>query len=413
MRPSEARAPKVPLGVTVVAPQSLDLSQLFEERVLKPFADPAIAFAAALSQSIMLSSHFRQHTDAIAFAYWARSSRLKQLKKEFYNIENTGLLVARGTAFHIAPANVDTIFLYSLMISLLGGNKNIVRISSRNTAQMDALVGLLDSLLNNPAHSAMRTRLAIIRYEHNPTITQYFSNFCDLRVVWGGDATVNAIREISLPPRAVEVCFPDKVSIAVFDVRTYLNWTAKADFAKAFRNDSYWFGQMACSSPRAIIWLGSVEDAREAAAIFWAKLDVELKKATPELSAMDYLNKLLAEQSFMVQLNGSIYQTADNQSTVVDIKSIADIPFDEHCGGGLFLQTRISELVELAPYLSRRYQTVLSLGIEKEAWQNFISTEQPAGIDRIVPVGMALSFNTVWDGMSLFRSFTREITIQP
>jgi Acyl-CoA reductase (LuxC) len=402
-----------PDGVTVVAPRSLQLAQLFEERTLKPFSEPAMAFASALSHAIMVSPHFRQHTDAIAFAYWARASRLKQLKKEFYGLENTGLLMARGMAFHIAPANVDTIFLYSLMISLLGGNKNIVRISSRNTAQMDALVALLDNLLCDPVHSAMKTRLAIVRYEHSPMITQFFSEHCDLRVVWGGDATVNAIRKISLPPRAIEVCFPDKVSIAVFDARTYLDWPTKADLAKAFRNDSYWFGQMACSSPRAVIWLGTDEDAKEAAAVFWSALDSELKKANPELAAMDYLNKLLAEQSFMVQLNGSVYQTTDNQSTVVDIQSIAGVPFEEHCGGGLFLQTRISRLSDLTPHLSRRYQTVLSLGIEKETWQSFISTEQPVGIDRIVPVGMALSFNTVWDGMSLFRSFTREITIQP
>ena len=37
------------------------------------------------------------------------------------------LLLSRGVVFHIAPKNVDTIFVYSFVLSLLCANKNIIR----------------------------------------------------------------------------------------------------------------------------------------------------------------------------------------------------------------------------------------------------------------------------------------------
>src|SRR5229473_1854189 len=37
----------------------------------------------------------------------------------------------RGLVFHVPPANVDTIFVYSWALSALAGNRNVVRISPR------------------------------------------------------------------------------------------------------------------------------------------------------------------------------------------------------------------------------------------------------------------------------------------
>ncbi|MFC6804089.1 acyl-CoA reductase [Deinococcus caeni] len=37
----------------------------------------------------------------------------------------------RGLVFHVPPANVDTIFIYSWLMSVLAGNRNVIRLSSR------------------------------------------------------------------------------------------------------------------------------------------------------------------------------------------------------------------------------------------------------------------------------------------
>jgi len=35
----------------------------------------------------------------------------------------------------------------------------------------------------------------------------------------------------------------------------------------------------------------------------------------------------------------------------------------------------------------------------------------PSGVDRVVPIGQALSFSNIWDGHDLLREFCREIEI--
>jgi hypothetical protein len=401
----------VPAGLVVVAPAGGSIAAMAAERCLPPFSPEILDFAGALSQAILTSPAFKPHPEAIAFAFWARTARLKQLNKQFEAYDNSGVLSARGLAFHIAPSNVDTIFLYSLMVSMLVGNSNVIRVSSRENALMGALVMLIGGLLADPRHAAIACRLAIVRYEHSEAITRHLSDLCDLRIVWGGDATINAIRKVPLQPRAVDVCFADKVSLAVFDAAAYLGDNDKAKIARAFRNDSYWFGQMACSSPRAVVWRGDVTKAKAASAAFWASLEAELVQSDPGLSDMDYLNKLLAEQSFMAQTGGHVLTRDSNLSTIVEIDTLDGVPFDEHCGGGLFLQTRVDSLDDLTPSLSRRNQTVISFGIRADEWRDYLTAGLPRGIDRVVPVGQALDFNTVWDGFNLFRSFSREISI--
>ena len=54
-------------------------------------------------------------------------------------------------------------------------------------------------------------------YEHNNQITEFFSKNCDIRVIWGGDNTINQIRSIAIKPTAIELSFADKFSIAIIN----------------------------------------------------------------------------------------------------------------------------------------------------------------------------------------------------
>ena len=56
-------------------------------------------------------------------------------------------------------------------------------------------------------------------------------------------------------------------------------------------------------------------------------------------------------------------------------------------------------------------QTVCYSGFTKNEIREFILEIPLAGIDRIVPFGQALNFDTIWDGFDLKRVFMREITL--
>jgi hypothetical protein len=258
----------------------------------------------------------------------------------------------------------------------------------------------------------------LIRYAHDVETTSYFSSLCDVRVIWGGDATVSEIRKLPLPPSACELAFANKFSIAIINAR---NWNDSIDSKKQqwleqFFNDVYWFGQMACSSPRLMVWHGDEESVQFARDSFWSGLSAVVRKRATNLTPVDYVNKLVAVDRIALRLPSAIVP----KSSVSDILRIeVELPYVKqlidsnlHCGSGLFYETSIDTLENLLPILNRRIQTVAYAGYgDGLALREFIATCTLRGIDRIVPFGRALEFSPIWDGYDLFRVFLRQVTL--
>ena len=53
-----------------------------------------------------------------------------------------------------------------------------------------------------------------MKYESSNDATKHFSLHCDVRVIWGGDQTINNIRKNAIDPRAFDVTFSDRFSIS-------------------------------------------------------------------------------------------------------------------------------------------------------------------------------------------------------
>jgi hypothetical protein len=68
-------------------------------------------------------------------------------------------------------------------------------------------------------------------------------------------------------------------------------------------------------------------------------------------------------------------------------------------------------LSELGPLLTERDQTLSYFGFDRARLEDFARTMPTRAVDRIVPIGTALDFSTVWDGSSLFRVFSREVEV--
>lgn len=385
---------------------------LAEVLPLAPFSDVSLAFVEALSTALMRSPTVRPFPELTALAFWMRRSNLERLRTNLITQTATGVMVPRGTVFHIAPANVDTIFVYSWFISLLTGNRNIVRISTKPSIQADVLLSAIAALLADPSHSEIARRTLLIRYAANDAITARFSRVCDVRVVWGGDETVGQIRQIPLPPTAFDVAFSNKYSLALFNVVAWRNAidAVKAEWISAFYNDTYWFDQMACSSPRLVLWLGTPEEARAVSADFWPRLEMVVAQRHPRFNDVDYVNKRIASDSLAIEANVSMPAVRSNDLVRVWL----DEPLlheRHHCGAGLFYESVLPTLQSLRPLLSRKVQTVAYAGFTRSELLSFATEVPLAGIDRFIPIGRALDFSLVWDGFDLPRTFMREISV--
>lgn len=385
---------------------------LAREDTLPLFSAAAREFAEALSRQLVSRQDVRRFPELVALGFWLRKANITRIADKYMQAQEDNLTVARGLVFHIAPSNVDTIFIYSWMLALLSGNKNIIRISSRLSEQTNLLVTTIAALLALPEHADIARRTLLVRYPADDATTAMFSGLCDVRVVWGGDNTVSQVRRIALPPTATELTFANKYSLALIHAGNWLKMTPQVqqDAVQAFFNDAYWFDQMACSSPRMVLWQGTPDAIAQARNLFWEQVRAKLLSEHVHLEDADYINKLHASHTIAIDNHVTIEGEQENTLTRIWLDEPA-LFVQQHCGAGLFIESGITSLDDLPPLLSRTIQTISYLGFDRSDFTTFLKHTPVRGIDRIVPFGQALNFSPTWDGFDLLKSFCRQIVV--
>jgi hypothetical protein len=395
---------------TVLAPTDGDERILRDQKTLRPFDELVTGFINDISNTILKDPSFRIYPELVAMAFWMRKANIAKLKTDFEREKGDRLWVARGTVFHIAPSNVDTIFVYSWFLSMMIGNTNIIRLSRQINEAVSVLIALIDKISSKDEFAEIKKRFLLIQYEHNDEITAHFSSLCDVRVIWGGDETIRRIRSIPIAPMAVELVFADKFSFSLIDAEAFAATDSKEKLINNFYNDAYWFGQNACSSPRLIVWLGKTDLIKAAREEFWRLLSDLVKQKLENASAIA-VKKLVSECALAINSGGEVKMEKSDTSLVnrAYIADPSDIDRENHCGGGLFYEVFINDLNQIDRIIDKKDQTISVYGIDAKILKSLIDQIRPAGINRIVPIGQALDFSAVWDGYNLLREFCREI----
>ncbi|MFB2517414.1 acyl-CoA reductase [Lysinibacillus sp. OTC-L20] len=374
----------------------------------RPFEELIIDFTQVLSKRFLRT---RNQPEIVALGYWLRRANIQQMQTNFEQQYENLNIRARGIVFHIAPSNVDTIFVYSWMLSLLAGNRNILRISSKEQNGLNLLLQIIMEELAKPEFKGIAQQTIICTYGYEETITAQISAICHTRVIWGGDATVEAIRQVPLTPLANELTFPDRFSLAVLSSEAVMALDKKAleTLASQFYNDVFWFNQMACSSPRLIIWTGKQQN--EAKMRFWSRLEDVIQDKSYELFAatqvLKYTTTLqLAAKERVNQIKHDVYYSR------VQFQQIEPNVREVHCGGGLFYEYDVESLVDASSMICDKDQTLAYFGIEHQQLVSFVEAISSRGLDRVVPIGQALNFDDTWDGQNFLTSFTRSVVIR-
>ena len=377
-----------------------DFLQIEELKPLKIFSEQAYEFLNALSKILIKEPSAKQFSDVITFAFWCRKASIKQMSLNYNNDSRFG----RGISFHISPSNVAVNFAYSFVVGLLAGNINIVRLPSKNFLQVDIICNAIKKTLLEEC-SELKPYIYMIRYGHEREITDILSNLCDVRVIWGGDDTIRNIRKSPLKIRANEITFSDRYSIAIIHSEKYLNAENKQRIAIDFYNDTYLNDQNACTAPKLIIWLDNhCDDARE---IFWQHLQ-EIVDDKYDLKPIQAVDKLVKIFLLATTTNVTLMKHKNNRlicTEVFDLHSLKDFEGNS----GFFIEYKAKTLNEILPICSERCQTLSYYGIDYTELKDFIMSNRPKGIDRIVPLGKTLNFSLIWDGYDLIYSMSRKI----
>ena len=376
--------------------------------VRHPFSDEIIQLLDVFSRRLFKNNVAKTYPDLQALAFWMRKSQIIKLKNTYQAQTQNKVKVGRGVVFHIAPSNVDTIFIYSLILSMLCGNRNIIRISSSNTDRQNVLLEELNYLVKEQ-FPEFSEDILVINYAHNEEITSAISKHADVRVIWGGDNTIEQISRCVAKPSTLDMKFANKYSYALIDVNALE--TLKEDefenLAGKFVNDAYWFGQQACSSPRTVLW-NNPDKKNQVIEKFWSVVEAQVMKFQHDIEPADIMNKLVAQQQLAIEHTVHFKSAISNLVTRVNLQKITERPKQLHCGAGLFYEIHISSLEHLKGEFSRNDQTMSYFGIDLEQLKSVLVTS-PEGIDRVVPLGTALEFSPVWDGYDFLQYLTREI----
>ena len=390
---------------TLLFPKEINWEEFTAYRPDVPFSDEVVEFLNALSGAIMKDRLSRLYPDAITFAYFCRKANLLKLKVQYAHVDE--LRLGRGVLFHIAPSNVPINFGYSLVAGLLAGNANIVRVSSKQFAQVDLIIKHMHELLESGQYNEVANRIALVRYDRSSDASAYFSSIANVRVIWGGDATIQTIRQNSIPVRSFDVCFADRYSIAAIRPSAIMaaSNTEMKKLAEAFYNDTYLFDQNACSAPHTIFWLNdpSLTEAKER---FWSAVHDHVATKY-QLQAVMAVDKLTALYRQAVCMNIMAEPMPDNIVVRVDLNEVPINIDDFRCSCGYFSEKTIESLDEISPIVSIKYQTLGYFGFEKEELTEFVCKKRFQGLDRIVPIGETTAFSLTWDGFNLIEMFTR------
>lgn len=367
---------------------------------LKLFDDRVCDLLNELANVIRNDKEAKAYPDVITFGFFCRKANIQILKRQYYKESRIG----RGLSFHVAPANVPINFAYSLVSGLLAGNPCIVRASSKDFAQTRIICRLLQTIQKK--HDILRY-VAIISYEHDKEVTDYFSSIVNVRVIWGGDHTVHEIRKSPVKPRCIEVTFANRYSLCIVYAAKLLKMDNMENLVRGFYNDTYLYDQNACSSPKLLYWVGEKKDIYNAKKLFWGAIQqfMENQYTVEPVIAVD---KLLIGCKAAIEIPDTVIEPVQNNIIQrIHIRLLPANLSDYTCPGGSFVEYDSERLDDLIPVITEEYQTLIYIGFSGKDLMDWVKENGLKGIDRIVPVGKAVDFSLTWDGYNLIDTMSR------
>ena len=367
-------------------------------------------FLEKLSLKLNNISNIHRYPDIKTAAFWCRKKNIEKLKKETVN---GNLKIGIGKIFHITPSNVPTNFFYSMIMGLLTGNSNIVKVPTKEFDQVKIICNAINSLIKN--NTFIKKRISIIQYDYSKIdITKRISENCNGRIIWGGDKSINEIKNLTTKTKCIDVIFPDRYSLALLNANKIFNLSNSKikKLARDFYNDTFFYDQNACTSTHLILWVGNSNIIEKAKKKFWTNVIKEVKENftfTNYIASekLNHLYNLIAEHKDLGN-----FKNYENLIYVFENTKISNDIHNIRGKWGIFFEQKINHLNTINKYINEKFQTLTYFGFEKEYFKKFINEMKPVGIDRIVPIGRSMEMNFFWDGYDLKNILTRSIEIK-
>lgn len=390
---------------------------------LTPYSEVVCDFLDTYSKALRGDAEAKAYPDVMTFAFWTRRGNIGKKKEEFLSSNNGKKRVGRGVIFHISPSNVPVNCMFTYAFGLLAGNSNVVRIPTKNFPQIDCMLRIIEEVLKEEAFSVIKEMTSFVKYDRTEIkYSEQLSSACDVRVIWGGDDTINSIRQALLPPRSTEITFADRYSFGIVSVDAIMKMSDDQlnNIANGFYNDTYLMDQNACSTPHLICFRKdglSLKDVENARLRFWNSIFCVAKKySLDDIKVSDKYTDLcdiVMSSDNAPLFDGNIIKNVKEYDNLLYVCELSTLPSDTvyRCRGryGMFFEYEFDKYEELNILSDTKVQTCAVCGVDNNELRDFIIDQGWCGIDRIVPFGSTLDIDVIWDGYDIISSLSRVI----
>ncbi len=379
------------------------------QKSLEIFNENVVNFFDELSNFIFKYKQLKRFPDLATFGFFCRKANIKIIKKKYSNFLEDRY--GRGIVLHFTPSNVPLNFAYSLFFGLITGNSNIIRLSKTNYYQTKILIKLINKLLQKKKFFNLRNKINLIKYDKTEEITKYLCSICDVRLIWGGDNSINEIRKYSLPPNAFDVTFADKFSICIISANNYLklkNFNKEAEF---FYNDSLFFDQNACTSPKIVLWHGNNKNINLAKKKFWKEFENIVKKKNYKIYENWNYEKFYNETNAIINLSIKPKKVDHSVIKKIQLNKISTEINKYFSPGGFFFEYDFKNFSEIKKIFTPKVQTLTYIGFNPLHLKKKLNLNKVNSVDRIVPNGKSSEISLEWDGYDIVFQISKKLTI--
>lgn len=375
------------------------LHRVFSTSNLPVAAPITIDFLSCLSAFLLEHPNKTLYPELVSLGFWLRRRHMMST----LSILPAGTHRPLGLVVHYSPSNVDTMFVYSWVCSLVMGNRNVVRISQAEQPLKAALLKSIYAVLTKPEFSTLLARNVFIYVDKDNEANGWVSQQADGRVIWGGDESVLQIRALPSKPRTVDVSFADRYSVSVID-STQLTARELSVLTSRFWQDTKPFSQQACSSPRVIYWLGDERQAQT----FIGALNHQVKQ---EDLAITTANEQLVFAQYCLAHQHVSKVISQTPICALMANTVSQSCINSHPGHYCLLIVPINSVAQCVAQLDEKVQTITYFGTSKQLIEQALSDSSCEGGERVVAIGEALNFSPIWDGVNLYSTLSRQISL--
>lgn len=322
---------------------------------------------------------------------------------EFVSVEARKSIrhVPRGLVCHWVAGNVPLLPLFSWAISVVLGNRNVIRLSSRQNDVVSPFLEVLQQL--SEAGKVIANETVVVSFDSdNVSAHRLMSEAADARIAWGGQEAVSSIRGLPTHWECEDIVFGPRVSMAVVDPAVI-----DAGGIRRLATDVVVFDQMACSSPQSI-FVKARRNSKEFQSFrdrFSREFDT-LSSAYPR-HALDFSEtyQIGLDRARVLLDGGEISRDRSTSWTV----AVVDRPNDTvQCANRFVQLIPFEALDEVFPLIPRNIQTVVSL-LGTDDLAEFTEIAAKLGVCRFPRPGEGNNFENPWDGTGLVSRLTRAV----